>query len=134
MAREPRVPTPEGLNADFYEQAADGVLHLQRCAACGTFRHPPRYYCAACGSGEVEWAPSSGRGRLVSWTVTHFPFDRGWADDLPYATVVVELEEGVRLIGALEGLDPGELAPGAPLVASLEPMGETFVFITFRPA
>ena len=133
MARQPRVPEPEGLNAEFYERAHAGVLHLQRCSGCGRFRHPPRYYCAGCGSPDVEWVPSPGRGRLVSWTVTHFPFDRGWAEELPYATVVVELDEGVRVIGAVEGVAVDALEPGLRLGASLEPMAETFTFITFRP-
>ncbi|MEA3218225.1 MAG: uncharacterized protein QOJ19_4381, partial [Acidimicrobiia bacterium] len=85
------VPRPDGLNAEFYEAAASGTLHVQRCADCGVYRHPPRYYCAACGSGSYVWAPSSGDGTLFSWTVTRRAYDRGWADDLPYATAVVEL-------------------------------------------
>lgn len=132
MAPEPRIPTPEGLNAEFYERALGGTLHLQRCSACVRFRHPPRHLCPGCSSPSFEWVPSQGRGRLYSWTVTHFPFDRGWASELPYATAVVELDEGVRLIGAIEGLEPAELEPGLPLEAGLEPLDERFVFLTFR--
>ena len=69
----------------------------------------------------------------MSWTVTHFPFDRGWAEELPYPTVVVELDEGVRVIGAVDGVAADALEPGLPLEASLEPMAETFTFITFHP-
>lgn len=132
MAREPRIPTPEGLNAEFYAHARDGVLHLQRCTACGRFRHPPRYFCASCSSGDYEWVPSPGRGRLYSWTVTHFPFDRGWAEEVPYVTAVVELDEGVRLIGAVDGLALETLRSGLPLVSALEVLGEHFAFVTFR--
>lgn len=133
MTPEPRIPSPEGLNADFYAHAHDGRLHLQRCAACGRFRHPPRYLCANCGSPDYRWQPSAGRGRLYSWTTTHMPFDRGWAGELPYVTAVIELEEGVRLIGALDGVRPDELEPGRLLEACLEPMSDEFVFLTFRP-
>lgn len=133
MAREPRIPTPEGLNAAFYEHARGGQLHLQRCADCGRFRHPPRYLCGHCSSPDFGWEPSRGRGRLYSWTVTHAPFDRGWAGELPYVTAVVELDEGVRLIGALDGVPRNELKPDLRLKTSLEPMGDEFVFLTFRP-
>jgi uncharacterized OB-fold protein len=133
MAPEPRIPDPEGLNAEFYARARDGRLHLQRCTACGRFRHPPRYFCGNCGSPEFSWERSSGRGQLFSWTITHTPFDRGWASELPYVTAVVELEEGVRLIGALDGITREQLEPGRPLQASLEQMGEEFVFLTFQP-
>lgn len=129
MAPEVRIPKPEGLNAEFYAQIADGTLRLQRCSACGRFRHPPRYFCAACGSGEYEWAPASGRGRLYSWTITHAPFDRGWASEIPYATAVVELEEGPRLIGAIGAAD---LEPGIAVVAWLDAREEGFTFISFQ--
>ena len=42
MARTPYLPTPQGLNAEFYDRAQDGVLHLQQCSDCGVIRHPPR--------------------------------------------------------------------------------------------
>jgi uncharacterized OB-fold protein len=131
MAPEPRIPTPEGLNLEFYEHAKDGVLHLQRCTDCGRFRHPPRYYCPECSSSNYEWQPSPGRGELFSWTVTHFPFDRGWAAELPYTTAVVELEERVRLVGALAGPGTDQLRLGLPLVAQIDPTTYGFPFITF---
>ena len=37
------------------------------------------------------------------------------------------------MIGAVDGVPAGALEPGLPLEASLEPMAETFTFITFRP-
>ena len=50
------VPGANGLGAEFYGQAAaTGVVHLQRCDACATWRHPPRILCAVCGSD--AWRP-----------------------------------------------------------------------------
>jgi len=81
----------------------------------------------------VEWVPSPGRGSLFSWTVTHIPFDPGWAGEVPYTTVVVELDEGVRLLGAIDGVERADLHLGLPLTASLDSKSEGFVFLTFRP-
>lgn len=133
MTPQPRAPAPEGLNLEFYEQMASGTLHLQQCGDCERFRHPPRYRCAECFSVAYRWTPSPGRGRLFAWTVTHFPFDRGWADDLPYATVVAELDEGVRLLGAWPGDDFASLHPGLPVVAQVDTATHPFPFVTFRP-
>lgn len=132
MTPSPRPPKPEGLNAGQYAQWSEtGELRLQRCGGCGAFRHPPRHRCAACASPEWEWAPVSGRGRVFTWAVTHMAYDRGWAEELPYTTVVVELEEGVRLIGATDARD---LAVGEPMVAALDPCEEGWAFLTFaRP-
>ena len=73
------VPNPDGRNADFYRLAASGRLYLQQCTGCRQYYHPPRYLCRECGSGELEFVPSEGRGRVFSWTVPHRGVDPGWA-------------------------------------------------------
>ncbi len=127
------VPDPDGRNADFYRLAASGRLHLQRCTSCQRYYHPPRYLCRECGSGELEFVPSEGRGRVFSWTVTHRPVDPGWAEELPYATVVVAMEEGVRVVGALNG-DSGALELDLPVTAEIDPVSDDFARIVFSPA
>ena len=130
MTITPRAPEPEGLNLEFYEHAASGTLHIQQCGNCGRVRHPPRYFCPACFSPLYVWTPSQGHGVLFSWTVTHFPFDRGWAQDLPYATLVVQLDEGVRMVGAYDRDDSSGLTLGLPLIAELD-QRYGFPFLTF---
>ncbi len=133
------VADPDGRNVDFYRHAASGTLHLQRCDDCMRPYHPPRYLCAACGGDALTFVPASGRGRLFSWTVTHRPVDPGWAAEaLPWATVVVEMEEGVRLVGGWRGgLD--ELTLDRPVrvevevEASGEATGEAFARLYFLP-
>ncbi len=125
------VPDPDGRNADFYRLAASGRLHLQRCPSCQHYYHPPRYLCRECGSSELEFVPSEGRGRIFSWTVTHRPVDPGWAEEIPYATVVVAMEEGVRVVGALNG-DPGALELDLPVTAEIDPVSDDFARIVFN--
>ena len=126
------LPTPVGLNAEFYGFLARGELRLQRCATCGEWRHPPRHRCAACGSVAVEWAPASGTGRVFTWTITHRAVDPAFTP--PYAVVVVELDEGPRLVGALRGLPPAELALDRAMVVEIEPVSDTVGLVWFRPA
>jgi len=128
------VPVPDGPNVDFYRHATSGRLHLQHCTGCDRHQHPPRYRCPGCGSdADLVWTPSDGRGALHSWTVTHRPVDPGWADRLPYATVVVQLDEGVRLVGAWEG-ELTDLALDLPVALRIEPAGDEFAFLWFSPA
>ena len=127
------IPDPDGLAVPFYERLAAGTLAFQRCSDCGAFRHPPRYRCASCSSAAYEWVASSGRGRILTWSVTHRPVDPGWAAEIPYATLVVEMEEGVRVVGALRGLAPGDLAFDLPVRAKLEPVSDAFASIVFEP-
>ena len=128
------VPDPDGRNADFYQHLADGQLHLQACDGCARVLHPPRFRCAACGSDALTFQPSPGRGRLFSWTVTHRPVDAAWAaEGLPFATVVVAMDEGVRLVGGWRG-SAEDLSLDLPVVAEIEPASDAFAFLYFRPA
>jgi uncharacterized OB-fold protein len=126
------LPSTDGLNGAFYRFLAQGELRLQRCASCDTWRHPPRNRCAQCGSAEVAWEPVSGRGRVYSWTVTHRAVDPAFTP--PYAILVVELEEGPRLVGNLRGLEPSELALDLPVVTEIEHASDTVGLLWFRPA
>jgi len=129
------VPSDQGLNGEFYARAAQTArLHLQRCSACSTWRHPPRFRCASCGSNDWTWEPPSGRGRVFTWTVTHRPIDPAFADELPYAVLVVELDEGPRVVGNLLGIEPAALTLDLPVVAEIEVASPTAAFLHFRPA
>jgi acetyl-CoA acetyltransferase/uncharacterized OB-fold protein len=127
------IPDPDGRNADFYRHAATGTLHLQRCIDCARTYHPPRYLCAACGSRDLAFVPASPRGRVFSWTVTHRPVDPGWAGEIPYATVVVAFDEGVRVVGALRGASPDLLRLDLPVRIEVEPVTDSFARIYVVP-
>jgi uncharacterized OB-fold protein len=126
------VPAPVGLNAEFYAYCAAGELRFQRCRACATWRHPPRARCAACGSDESTWELASGRGHVYTWTITHRPIDPGFAGEVPYAVLVVEMEEGPRLVGNLRGLAPSELTIGLGVEVVFEPVAEHVALTHFR--
>ena len=87
-------------------------------------RHPPRVLCAECGSDQVSWVPSEGRGTIFSWTVTHQAPHPAFASQAPYAVVVVELEEGVRIVASLRDLDPAQLELDLPVEVVLEEVSE----------
>ena len=132
-ARPERIlPNPIGLNAELYAHWARGELRLQRCGNCSTWRHPPRFLCANCGSARFRWELAAGRGRVFSWTITHRAVDPAF--EPPYAIVVVELAEGPRLVGSIVDLDPAALALDLEVVVELEAVSDTVALVTFRPA
>ena len=126
------LPAPAGAAAEFYRFLARGELRLQRCASCATWRHPPRHRCASCGSLDAEWVPASGRGRVFTWTVTHRAVDPAFTP--PYAIVVVELEEGPRLVGNVKDLELSDLALDLPVVVEIEHASDAVGIVWFRPA
>ena len=95
-----------------------GVILIQRCAGCGLLRHPPQPICSRCRSFEWDTIEASGRGSIYTFAVHHAPPLPGLPT--PNAILLVELDEGVRMIGDLIGdtADPA-LAIGAPVTAAI---------------
>jgi len=128
------LPQPDDdLDAAFWQHCAREELRFQRCGNCGTWRHLPRLRCASCGSGEFAWERSSGRGRVYSWTVTHQSPIPAFAPRLPFAALVVELEEGVRMVAGLAEADVRELRLDLPVEVVFERVGADAALPSFRP-
>jgi uncharacterized OB-fold protein len=126
------IPAPIGPSAEFYAFLARGELRLQRCAACGEWRHPPRARCAACSSTDVVWEEVSGRATLFSWTVTHRPIDPAFTP--PYVIAIAALAEGPRLVGNVRGIEPDQLSLDLPLEVEIEPVSDSVGLLWFRPS
>jgi uncharacterized OB-fold protein len=106
------LPRGEDYHGDFYRFCQQHELRFQRCSNCGGWRHMPRECCNQCGSLEWSWERSSGKGVIFSWTIIHRALHPGFAGALPYAAVVIELEEGVRLVSNVVDIAPDELRIG----------------------
>ena len=129
------LPRPEDpMVQEYFDHCSAGRLCFQRCSDCGTWRHVPRIQCASCGSPEWEWSESTGRGTLFSWTVCHQAMHPAFVDEVPYAVAVVELEEGVRMVSGLRGVDLDALALDLPLRVHFENMGDGVSLPYFGPA
>lgn len=133
----PEKPAPQPENAldeAFWSHCARERLCFQVCTSCKTWRHMPRVYCARCGSDAWDWQPSSGRGRLYTWTITHQPTLPQFAADVPYVVAVIELEEGVRMVSHLRGVTPDELEIDLPVVLEFERLNDDVALPMFRSA
>lgn len=126
------LPRLRGFAADFYAYCRKHELRFQRCSACGRWRHVPRDMCAACGSFDWEWARSSGKGTLFSWTTTMQPMMPQFADLVPYSPVVVELEEGVRMLSWLVDTDADDFTLGLPVEVVFDDVTPDMTLPKFR--
>lgn len=133
---EPSVPKPlpvlEGLTGEFYAWCKQEQLRFQRCTACSTWRHVPREICAECGSWDWEWAQSSGRGSVFTWTVVVRAMHPAFREDVPLAPTVIELEEGVRLLSQVVDCSPDDLEIGMPVEVVFEAVTEEVTLPKFR--
>jgi uncharacterized OB-fold protein len=109
-------PEPSDFERPFYEAAAAGELRYQHCPACGHAQFYPRPLCTACGA-DPEWRSASGRGSVHTFTVVRQNLSPGFRDDVPYVVAMVELEEGVRMLGNVIDCAVEDVRIGLPVEA-----------------
>ena len=126
------LPVLQGLAGEFYGWCAKDELRFQRCTGCRAWRHVPREMCAGCGSMQWEWAPSSGRGRVFTWTTTAVPLHPAFKDAAPYAAVVVEMDEGVRIVSEVTDCAPEALEFDMPVEVVFDPVTPEVTLPKFR--
>ncbi len=119
--------------APFFAAARRHQLVVQRCRGCGAHRFPARDRCSACLSREAEWMPASGRGTVFSYAIMHQVYHPGFAAEVPYAVVVVELEEGARVLSNVVGCPAREVVVGMPLEVVFEDVTPEVTLPKFRP-
>jgi uncharacterized protein len=93
----------------------------------------PRESCAACGLFNWSWERSSGQGQVFSWTVVHRALHPGFTPDVPYATVIIELAEGVRMVSCVLDLDPEQLRVGLLVAVVFDDVTPEVILPKFRP-
>lgn len=115
-------------NEFYWEGLRRRKLLFQSCN--GRLRHPPGPMCPETGSLEFDIVESSGRGTIHSFVVVHQPKMPGF--DYPLPVVLVELEEGVRIVANMIGADPADLAIGRAVVADFVEVEPDYVLPAFR--
>ena len=114
----------------FWEGLKEHRLLAQRCVRCRQLRHPPGPMCPNCHSLEWETEPLSGRGTVHSYVIVHQPQLPGFNYPLP--VVLVELEEGVRLVGNLLDVGAAEAGIGQGVEAAFVEVEPGYVLYAFR--
>jgi uncharacterized protein len=97
----------------------DGVnaheLRIQR-RPDGSLQHPPVPAVWQDREAPIDYVVASGRGSVFSFVVHHAPKVPGRS--LPFVIALVELEEGVRMLGELRGVDHADVRIGMPVRAT----------------
>jgi 3-oxo-4,17-pregnadiene-20-carboxyl-CoA hydratase alpha subunit len=97
----------------FWQGTARHELRIQRCGGCGALRHPPGPICPACGAASPGYDIAAGTGVIYSYVVHHHPPVPG--RQLPIVIALVQLAEGVRMVGELLDVSPERVRIGLPV-------------------
>lgn len=101
---KPMPDVDDPVSKPFWEGAKEGKFRLPRCTSCNRVHWYPRLICPHCHAMEIEWFEASGEGRIHTFAVQHRAFG-GWADETPFVTAYIDLNEGDRMFTVLRGVD-----------------------------
>jgi uncharacterized OB-fold protein len=100
---------PDGMTVarPFWEGVQNKTLRLQFDPATGRYQFWPRALSLS-SRGRPEWRDASGKGTLFAVTV----MPGASKDDAPVLFGAIDLDEGVRILAPLRGVDAIEAKPG----------------------
>jgi hypothetical protein len=125
------LPVPDEDTQPFWDFCREHELRAQRCTSCGRLRHTPRPTCPQCGSTEVEWQLLSGRGKVYTYAISHQAVHPALEGLVPFTTLIVELDEGLRFTSNLvEGSAGVEI--GTPVGVVFEKVSDEITLPRFR--
>lgn len=135
VARELAEIHPSPETGPFWEGCRERELRLQRCGACGRFRHPPLPGCPHCASTDRAWVRIAGRGRIFSYSIVHHASVPALAGSVPYNVIVVEFDDapGARLISNLVGAANEAIRIGMEVEVVWDEIAPGVVLPQFRP-
>lgn len=128
------IPVLRGEEQRYFAEAKAGRLVYQRCSSCGAVIFYPRSVCPRCLSEELEFVPSAGQGTIYSHTTLYRAGHPSFADEVPYTIVLVDLDEGFRVLTDLVGAAPEDVAVGQRVEVLFDAVSNEFTVPRFRLA
>ncbi|WP_076867140.1 Zn-ribbon domain-containing OB-fold protein [Bradyrhizobium mercantei] len=106
----------QGVEAFHQLELNTGRFLIQRCTGCGKHVYYPREACPHCDSTSLDWISPKGGGTVYAvTTVRRKPAEGG---DINVS--LVDLDEGVRLMGRIDNLAPGAVSIGQRVNARVQ--------------
>jgi len=86
---------------EYSEALKENKLLGLKCQECGTITVPPKMTCQKCTSPDMEIVELKGEGKIRTFTTVNVA-PEGREDEVPYAILLVELDEGPWIMGNLD--------------------------------
>ena len=119
------MKSPDAVFAEFLAQ---GRFKIQRSRTSGRYFFYPRVAEPGTGSSDFEWVEVSGRGTVYSTTVV-----RQKPPAPSYNVVLVDLEEGPRVMSRIDGIPPEQVKIGMNVKAQIIRDDAAAPILVFEP-
>jgi uncharacterized OB-fold protein len=127
-------PPQSDYGTPFWDATREERLLIPYSVTTGEpFWHPREVAVDALGEG-VEWREASGQGTVYAVSVQHKPGPGRDPSEGPYAVVLVDLPEGVRIMSNVVGCEPDDVTVGMEVTVAWHELSDGRKLPMFRPA
>jgi uncharacterized OB-fold protein len=131
--KNPRpLPQPTETTRPFWDAANEHRLIVQYDPDAKAYQFYPRLGSVVTGKRNLEWREVSGKGAVFSYTDTMVPA-AGFEDKAPYALIMVDLDEGVRILANYKNYKPEDLKIGRRVRVCWERLNDDITYFAFEP-
>ena len=116
----------------FWDGTALGELRIARCNACGALRFPPGPACQSCDAYDRGHVVAAGTGTVFSYVVHRHPPVPG--KELPIVIALIDLDEGVRMVGEVVDVEADDIAIGMRLRVDFRRIDDDLTLPVWRKA
>ncbi len=127
------VPRPTQASQPFWDGAKKKQLWLQYDPVSRRYQFWPRICSVRTGKLNLRWRKTSGKGIVYSYTDTYVAAP-GFADKAPYLVGLIELDEGVRIIGNIINVKAEDFKIGMKVKVAWEALSDDINYFAFEPA
>jgi uncharacterized OB-fold protein len=90
--------------------------------------------CPYCNALHAEWTQLSGAGRVLTWAICYPPVLPAFEVHVPYAVVLIELAEGLRMISSLVDCPPDQIEANMSVSVVFERLSDDITLPRFQRA
>jgi len=127
------LPVPDADTQAYWDGLHTGRLLLQHCLDCGHIQFYQQAICRHCLGERLEHRPASGLGTVHTFSVVHRAPGPAFKGETPYAVLLVELDEGPRMISSLVDANVADVEFGMRVQLVCEKASETITLPRFKP-
>ena len=128
-----RVPVkPMSFTKPYWDGTREKKLLIQYCPEAKKYQFFPRPTLIYTGKRNLEWREVSGSGAVFSYTITRRSLPPFRSHE-PFAVAMVELDEGVRIMGDVINVTEDQLKVGLRVQPHWHPLPDGHHVLMFTP-
>lgn len=126
------LPPMNTWSKPFWDSVNNRKPLVRKCQS-GHIHLPFHSTCTKCPSDKHDWVNLTGTGTIYSMAIYYQLWHSGWTNEIPYNTVLVDLDEGVQVPGDIVAIKNDDIDVGMRVEMVFEDILPGITIWHFKP-